>query len=98
MDPGGRAGGVGLPEPCASGASSKRAARFGDRALGVPQLVARLRAAFFGLRDFRAQAFDARSEGVELFRFALGERRGRDEREHCAKQATHATEWRQERP
>src|SRR2546423_1838544 len=54
--------------------SAKRAARFRYGALGVPQLVARFRAAFFGLRDFRAQPFDARSDGVELFRLALGER------------------------
>ena len=60
---------------CASARqSAKRAARFRYGALGVPQLVARFRAAFFGLRDFRAQPFDARSEGVELFRLALGER------------------------
>src|SRR5712691_9469542 len=42
--------------------SAKRAAGFGYRALGVPQLVAHLGAAFFGLRDFLAQLFDARSE------------------------------------
>ncbi len=69
---------------CASARqSAKRAAGFGYRALGVPQLVARFRAAFFGLRDFRAQPFDARSEGIELFRFALGERQdGNGEERH----------------
>src|SRR2546427_11378174 len=46
----------------------------------VLQLVARFRTAFFGLRDFRAQLFDTPSEGIELFRFALGERQdGRNE-------------------
>ena len=77
--------------------SAKRAAGFGHRALGVPQLVARFGSAFFGLRDFRAQPFDARSEGVEFFRFALGERRDRDERQHCAKQAARSAEKRGER-
>src|SRR6266571_4671493 len=63
--------------------SAKRPAGFGYRALGVPQLVARFRTAFFGLRDFRAQLFDTPSEGIELFRFALGERQdGRNEERH----------------
>src|SRR6266571_871483 len=82
---------------CASATqSAKRAARFGYRALGVTQLVACFRAAFLGLRDFRAKPFDARSEGIEPFRFALGERQDRDERQRCAKQAAHAAEKRRE--
>jgi len=72
--------------------SAKRAAGFGDRALGVPQLVARFRAAFFGLRALHAQPFDTRSQGIELFRFALGEREDRDKQQHCAKQAAYAAE------
>ncbi len=76
---------------------AKRAAGFGYRALGVPQLVARFRAAFFGLRDFRAQPFDSRSQGVELLRFALGDRGDRDELQHCAKQAADAAEVAEQR-
>jgi hypothetical protein len=84
--------------PCASARhSAKRTVGFGYRTLGFPQLVARLSAAFFGLRDFRAQAFDAPSEGVEFFRFALGERRDVDEGQHRAKQAAHTAEKRRER-
>src|SRR5205823_6432413 len=84
--------------PCASARHcAKRAAGFGYRALGLPQLVARLRAAFFDLGDFRAQPFDARSEGVEFFRFALGERRDGNEGQHRAKHAARAAEKRRER-
>ena len=78
--------------PATQGA--KRAARFGYRALGVPQLVARFSAAFLGLRDFRAKAFDTRSEGIEPFPFALGERQdGYDEERHSDPDQGLALAW-----
>src|SRR6185503_6332891 len=67
---------------CASARQgAKRTAGFGYRALRVPQLVARFSAAFFGLRDFRAQPFDTHSEDVEFLRLALSKRQdGRNEK------------------